>query len=76
MYVYDLIIVGAGVAVLTAAVYARRSLLKTLIFEKSSLSGGKLNKTENVDNYPGFDSIKGPELADKITDHAKSYKIN
>lgn len=70
----DLAIIGAGPAGLTAAIYARRALIKTLIFEKS-LPGGKLNKTENVDNYPGFTSIKGPELAQKFTDHAKYYEI-
>ena len=72
---YDLIIIGAGPAGLTAAIYARRALLKCLILEKY-LSGGKLNKTEDVDNYPAFTSIKGPELAEKMTEHAKSYQIN
>ena len=48
---YDLIIIGAGPAGLTAAIYAKRALLKTLIFEKI-IVGGKLNKTEDVDNYP------------------------
>jgi thioredoxin reductase (NADPH) len=54
---YDLIIVGAGPAGLTAAIYAKRALLKCLILEKS-LVGGKLNKTADVDNYPGFTTIK------------------
>ncbi|CAI2193514.1 19089_t:CDS:2, partial [Funneliformis geosporum] len=61
---YDLIIIGAGPAGLTAAIYARRALLKCLILEKY-LSGGKLNKTEDVDNYPAFTSIKGPDLEKK-----------
>jgi thioredoxin reductase (NADPH) len=72
---YDLIIIGAGPAGLTAAIYAKRALLKTLIFEKI-IVGGKLNKTEDVDNYPGFTSIKGPELAQKMTEHAKYYEID
>jgi thioredoxin reductase (NADPH) len=72
---YDLIIIGAGPAGLTAAIYAKRSLLKCLIFEKS-LPGGKLNKTGEVDNYPGFISIKGPEMAEKMTNHVKSYEID
>lgn len=71
---YDLIIIGAGPAGLTAAIYAKRALLKTLIFEKS-LPGGKLNKTETVDNYSGFTSIKGPDLAKRMTEHAKYYEI-
>ena len=75
MSYYDLIIVGAGPAGLTAAIYARRALLKVLILEKSLL-GGKLNKTEDVDNYSGFTTIKGPELAKKMTEHAKSYQVD
>ncbi|MCE8163147.1 MAG: thioredoxin-disulfide reductase [Candidatus Moeniiplasma glomeromycotorum] len=72
---YDLIIVGAGPAGLTAAIYAKRACLKTLILEKA-LSGGKLNKTEDVDNYPGFASIKGPELARQMTEHTHYYEID
>jgi thioredoxin reductase (NADPH) len=72
---YDLIIIGAGPAGLTAAIYARRALLKCLILEKS-LSGGKLRKTEDVDNYPAFTSIKGPELAEKMTQHAQHYETD
>lgn len=72
---YDLVIIGAGPAGLTAAIYAKRALLKCLILEKS-LAGGKLNKTADVDNYPGFTSIKGPELAEKMTEHTKYYEID
>jgi thioredoxin reductase (NADPH) len=72
---YDLIIIGAGPAGLTAAIYARRALLKTLILEKS-LSGGKLNKTEDIDNYPGFTSVKGPELAERMIEHTNCYEID
>lgn len=72
---YNLIIIGAGPAGLTAAIYARRALLKTLILEKS-LPGGKLNKTEDVDNYPALVSIKGPKLAEKMTQHARYYEID
>ncbi|CAH1758451.1 13374_t:CDS:2 [Entrophospora sp. SA101] len=66
---HDLIIIGAGPAGLTAAIYAKRALLKTLIFEKD-LAGGKLNKTAEVENYPGFSKIGGSELAIKMTEHA------
>jgi thioredoxin reductase (NADPH) len=72
---YDLIIIGAGPAGLTAAIYAKRALLKCLILEKF-LAGGKLNKTADVDNYPGFVSIKGPELAEKMAEHTKYYEID
>ncbi|CAJ0857193.1 9926_t:CDS:2, partial [Entrophospora sp. SA101] len=56
---------------LTAAIYAKRALLKTLIFEKD-LAGGKLNKTADVENYPGFPKIGGPELATAMTNHVSS----
>ena len=72
---YDLIIIGAGPAGLTAAIYARRALLKTLILEKS-LPGGKLNKTAEVENYPGFTKVGGPELAQKFVEHARNYNID
>lgn len=72
---YDLVIIGAGPAGLTAAIYAKRSLLKILILEKSLL-GGKLNKTADVENYPGFTSIKGPELAEKISQQVQHYQID
>jgi thioredoxin reductase (NADPH) len=71
---YDLIIVGAGPAGLTAVIYAKRAFLKTLIFEKS-VRGGKLNKTAEIQNYPAFSSIQGPELAQKMTKHALDYGV-
>ena len=73
--IYDLIIIGGGPAGLTAAIYAKRSLLKILILEKSFL-GGKLNKTGEIENYPGFALIKGPDLAEKISQQAQRYEID
>ncbi|RHZ37516.1 NAD(P)/FAD-dependent oxidoreductase [endosymbiont GvMRE of Glomus versiforme] len=75
MQQYDLIIIGAGPAGLAAAIYAKRALLATLILEKD-LDGGKLNKTAEVENYPGFIKIKGPKLAEEMAKHARSYKID
>jgi thioredoxin reductase (NADPH) len=72
---YDLIIIGAGPAGLAAAIYSKRALLKTLILEKD-LAGGKLNKTADVENYPGFTKISGPELAEEMTKHVHSYDID
>jgi thioredoxin reductase (NADPH) len=72
---YDLIIIGAGPAGLAAAIYAKRALLKTLIFEKD-LAGGKLRKTADVENYPGFTKISGPGLAEEITKHVLSYDVD
>ncbi len=69
---YDLIIVGAGPAGLTAALYAGRSMLRTLILEKG-VPGGELLNTELIEDYPGFESVKGFELAEKMTAHALKF---
>lgn len=58
----DLIIVGAGPAGLTAALYATRAGVKTLILERGA-PGGKVFTTHKVENYPGFESISGRELS-------------
>jgi thioredoxin reductase (NADPH) len=71
---YDLAIIGAGPAGLTAAIYAKRALLKILVLEKS-LIGGKLNKTAEIENYPGFTSIQGPDLAKKISQQVQHYQV-
>lgn len=66
---YDLIIIGAGPAGLTAGIYAKRANLNVLIIEKAS-PGGQVVLTNEVENYPGFSKIKGFELAKNMT---KSY---
>lgn len=62
---YDLAIIGAGPAGMTAAIYAGRANLKIAIFEKEA-PGGKMIKTGNIENYPGFEDISGPDLAVKM----------
>lgn len=62
---YDIIIVGAGPAGLTAAVYGRRADKSVLIIEKESF-GGQITKSPRIENYPGFTEISGNELADKL----------
>lgn len=69
---YEIAIVGAGPAGLTAALYAGRALKRTLLLE-AGLPGGELLNTEDVEDYPGFDRINGTELAMKMTDHALSF---
>ena len=59
---FDLLIVGAGPAGLTAALYAKRAGLKVAFYEKET-PGGKVVKTGFVENYPGFPTISGPDLA-------------
>jgi len=69
--IYDVGIIGAGIVGLAGAIYARRMNLKTIVFGNER--GGTLAKTHVVENYPGFISLTGPELMDKILEHAKSY---
>lgn len=61
----DLIILGAGPAGVTAAIYATRGLLDCLILEAATI-GGQLNLTENIENYPGYTKISGYELIEKF----------
>ncbi|MBZ5750967.1 MULTISPECIES: thioredoxin-disulfide reductase [Metabacillus] len=70
--IYDIIIAGAGPAGMTAAVYASRANLSTLMIERG-VPGGQMANTEEVENYPGFDHILGPELSTKMFDHAKKF---
>lgn len=70
--IYDVIIAGAGPAGMTAAVYASRANLDTLMIERG-IPGGQMANTEDVENYPGFESILGPELSNKMFEHAKKF---
>lgn len=71
---YDLIIVGAGPAGMTAAIYAQRANLKTVIIEKA-LAGGKMTKTSEVENYPGFEYILGQDLSLKMQEQVEKLKV-
>ena len=62
---YDTIIIGAGPAGMTAALYAARSNLKVALLE-GGLPGGQMNNTSDIENYPGYANISGPELAEKM----------
>ena len=70
--IYDVIIIGAGPAGMTAAVYTSRANLSTLMLERG-VPGGQMANTEEVENYPGFDHILGPELSTKMFEHAKKF---
>jgi len=67
---HDLIIIGSGMAGLGAAIYARRFEMKTLML--GDMEGGTITLTHSVENYPGFKSLSGLELAQNLLDHAKS----
>lgn len=70
--IYDVVIIGAGPAGMTAAVYTSRANLSTLMIERG-IPGGQMANTEEVENYPGFDHILGPELSTKMFEHAKKF---
>lgn len=69
---YEVVIVGAGPAGMTAAMYAGRSMLKSVIIE-SGEPGGELLKTEVIEDYPGFEHVLGRDLAEKFASHAKKF---
>ncbi len=71
---YDVIIIGTGVTGWGAAMYAGRMQLKTLII--GDISGGTIMWTNDVENYPGFKKISGPDLAKTIENHAREYEID
>ena len=69
---YELIIIGGGPAGLAAGLYAARARMKTLCLERLT-PGGALALTEDVENYPGFRAITGPDLVEKMLEHAKDF---
>src|SRR3954466_9560038 len=71
-YQYDVVIVGAGPAGMCAGMYAGRSMLRAVVLERG-FPGGELLNTELVEDYPGFETILGHELAQKFADHAAKF---
>jgi thioredoxin reductase (NADPH) len=69
---YDIAIIGSGPAGLTAGIYTGRAKHSTIIFEGDQ-PGGQLTTTTIVENWPGEKSINGPDLMEKMQEHAKAY---
>src|SRR6476660_4948462 len=69
---FEIIIVGAGPAGQAAALYAGRSRIPTLVLERG-VYGGQLWNTAEVEDYPGFEHIMGPDLADRMQKHAEKF---
>lgn len=72
--IYDLIIIGAGPAGITAAIYAARKGLKFLVLSQDV--GGQVTKSSIVENYTGYQEITGEELARKFEEHLKEFKFD
>ena len=69
---FELAIIGGGAAGYTAGIYAVRSGIKTVVFEKG-FGGGLANVSPKIENFPGFESISGMDLMDKMKKHASNY---
>ena len=64
---YDVVIIGSGPAGMTAAMYTARSEMKTLLLDRG-VPGGQMNNTAEIENYPGYETIMGPELSMKMAE--------
>ena len=71
--VRDLIIVGGAIAAQTSAIYAARSGMNVMVVADEY--GGQINNTDVVENYPGFKSISGPDIADRYVEHMRDYDV-
>ncbi|GLB47136.1 thioredoxin reductase [Philodulcilactobacillus myokoensis] len=69
---YDLIVIGAGPAGMTSALYASRADLSVLLLDRG-VYGGQMNNTSAIENYPGFESILGPDLSKKMYKSATKF---
>ena len=72
---YDVVIIGAGIAGITAGIYLRRSSLKAVMLDKGA-PGGKLNSIHRIDNYPACPNIAGPDLAMQLFNQAMELGVN
>lgn len=70
--IYDVVIIGAGPAGMSAALYAARSNMKTLVIEKG-IYGGQMQNTAEIENYPSYRTITGEELSEKMYEHMEEF---
>jgi thioredoxin reductase (NADPH) len=69
---YEVVIIGAGPAGMTAGMYAGRAMLRAVVLERGA-PGGELLNTEIIEDYPGFEHIEGWDLAQKFDSHARKF---
>ena len=74
MEIYDVVIVGAGPAGITAGIYAKRARLETVVIEKLGV-GGQIVLSDSVENYPGFPEISGYDLMQKFEEQARAFDL-
>ena len=72
---YDMIIIGAGPAGMSAAIYAKRAGMSALVLEKTGTNGGQVLNTYEVDNYPGLPGISGFDLCMKMKEHMDKLEV-
>lgn len=72
---YNTIILGSGISGMSCAIYLKRAGLSTLIIE-NNIPGGQLNKASVIENYPGYLSIEGPDLAMSIYEQVQEYNVD
>ena len=73
--IYDVIVVGAGPAGLAAAIYGKRAGMNILVLDSSSISGGQILSTYEIDNYPGMPGVSGEELAQSMRGHCDKLGV-
>ncbi len=73
--IYDVIVIGAGPAGLTAGIYAKRGGLSVLVLDTSPLSGGQILSTYEIDNYPGIPGVSGSQLGQLMRDHCDKLGV-
>ena len=73
--IYDVIVLGAGPAGLAAGIYGKRAGFNILVLDTSSLSGGQILSTYEIDNYPGFPGVSGTQLADAMKNHCEKLGV-
>lgn len=72
--IYDTLVIGSGPGGMTAALYAGRSNLKVGLIEQGAL-GGQMNNTSDIENYPGFETISGPDLSMKMYEPLEKFGV-